>query len=243
MSSNLLALLIVISFLAAVFKKNRSSVLALSATVLWYCFVGTGIFTRTLINQLETQPRVSTPVWKQKNLIVVLAGGKQQWDSNEFSTQSLAVSRVLETTRLYNYCKQSGGTCRILVSGGDPTHQGISEAEVMMKEFSENGIPAEAVLTEIRSLNTYQNAKFSEGLIKEGSYDQVYLVTSGTHLARALIMFSHFGINPLPAPSDHLQARLGFNSFAVNFFLTDIALHEFGGILQYYVYNLLGYNS
>ena len=114
----------------------------------------------------------------------------------------------------------------------------------MARELSEIGVPLDDISTEDLSKNTYQNAKFLAAVIKPAAYDQIYLVTSGFHMQRSLILFSHFGIRANPAPSDRLGVRgRKLTSISQNFLYADLCLHEFGGIVQFYLYNWYGGNS
>jgi uncharacterized SAM-binding protein YcdF (DUF218 family) len=62
-------------------------------------------------------------------------------------------------------------------------------------------------------------------------------------MRRALIFFSHFGIDAEAAPADRLDASIGVFPNSLNFTMMDIALHESLGVLQYHFYNLMGWNG
>lgn len=239
-----LFLLICASFLVLILKKTRIAALFSFLTLLWFVFNGFGFLPELLLSELQTAPRATAPVWKQKNLIILLGGGKAPWPAADgFSTKILAVPRVLESARLYQLCKATANDCRIIISGGDPSRDKISEAQIMARELTESGVNPVDVMTEDQSNNTYQNAKFVAEKIRPADYDTIYLVTSGTHMSRSQILFSHFGINTTPAPADFLSARgRHLTSSGYNFLLADLASHEFVGILQFYIYNWLGLN-
>ena len=67
-------------------------------------------------------------------------------------------------------------------------------------------------------------------------------MTSGLHLKRSLLYFSHFGMGCLGAPADEWQPRRSWLPLAYNLALTDFAIHEHVGILRFKVYNALGWN-
>ncbi len=91
-------------------------------------------------------------------------------------------------------------------------------------------------------MNTWQNAQFSRAVLEQYKPERTVLVSSAIHLRRSLLYFAHFGMTPIPARADDLQATASPLPMAYNFALTDFALHEWIGIARYYVYNALGWN-
>jgi uncharacterized SAM-binding protein YcdF (DUF218 family) len=113
----------------------------------------------------------------------------------------------------------------------------------MAKSLKELGIPQSDLILETKSHNTFQNARFSSPLIRAADgFDQVYLVTSGFHMRRAQLDFAYFNVETRAAPSDHLRAIVSLIPLSYNFTVLDVALHEFGGILQFYFYNFMKWN-
>lgn len=70
----------------------------------------------------------------------------------------------------------------------------------------------------------------------------MFLVSSGIHVRRGALYFSHFGIRAEPIRADYVTARVSLVPTAYHFLLADLALHEYLGIWRYSVYNLLGWN-
>jgi uncharacterized SAM-binding protein YcdF (DUF218 family) len=70
----------------------------------------------------------------------------------------------------------------------------------------------------------------------------VVLVTSGLHLRRSILYFSHFGVHALPARADYVRAAMSPLPVTYNFLLMDLALHEYAGLVRYRVYEMLGWN-
>lgn len=246
MSSALLFFLICASFLVLIAKKTRIAALFSFLTVMWFVFNGFGFLPELLLTELQSAPHLTSPEWKQRNLIILLGGGKTAWTADGgFGTKFNAVSRVLEAARLYNSCKNSSASsCRIAISGGDPTNDKVSEAFIMSRELTDIGIPQTDLILEDKSYSTFQNAKFLGQILKPAEFDQIFLVTSGYHIKRSQMLFSHFGIQCTPAPADRLNVRgRMLTSSGQNFLFADLALHEYAGMLQFYLYNLLGWNS
>ena len=98
-----------------------------------------------------------------------------------------------------------------VVSGGRRWH-GISEAEALMAELERLGVPARAMLPELRSLSTCENARGARELVLPLGASRVGVVTCDWHSRRALRCFrvAGFVAEAIPAPSPHMP--LGFRA-------------------------------
>jgi len=77
----------------------------------------------------------------------------------------------------------------IVVTGADPARVGVTEAEVMRRLLTEQGVPEASVTLEPRANNTVQNAIFSLGILRSLGARRVVLVTSDFHMPRAQYTF------------------------------------------------------
>ena len=100
------------------------------------------------------------------------------------------------------------------------------------------GISQDDFILELNSTDTQTNAEFTKAILKQSSFDQVIIVTSGIHIQRSLLWFSHFNIQAKPVASDYLKPHISMMSLGYNFALTDFALHEYLGIVEVYLYDL-----
>jgi len=86
----------------------------------------------------------------------------------------------------------------LLTSGGTPTGETVSEAELMEevleKEFS---VPVKWV--ETKSKTTWENALYSSNLLKQNNINTIALVTHAWHMSRAKEAFEKNGVTVLPA--------------------------------------------
>lgn len=114
------------------------------------------------------------------------------------------------------------------------------------------GIPAEAIIQEPDSLNTYHNAVNVRKILLSHGINQVLLVTSAMHMPRSLQIFQRQGINVIPAPTDFLVSEgelqeLGSTPKAaiLNLLPDTDNLHQFTTALKeyigYLVYRLRGW--
>lgn len=213
--------------------------------VLLFFGIACGPLTDMALYGLQGSYVMSPPIrWAPRNAIVLLAAGTSRLNEGAPLVPSLfANGRLLEAATLYHRCHAAGQQCVVLVSGGDSQGNGAAESSVYAKVLIGIGLPASDVQTETRSHNTYENAQYSRPLLSIDDPQQLVLVTSGIHLRRGLLMFEHFGMHPLPAAGDVLRGSSSLLPLAFNMALCDAALHEYAGIAQYYVYNILGWNT
>ena len=93
---------------------------------------------------------------------------------------------------------------------------------------------------ENKSLNTYENAKYTATLFKKLNLQKkIYLVTSAYHMKRAILLFKHFKfqINPKPVGFYYNNEYTWWDIFpnAGNFYHSYKAIHEYFGILSLYL--------
>lgn len=231
------------AILALLLRRTRAGLGLLLAALALLWTAGNGALTTWLLRRAEGgQVRLREPRWGANNAVVLLGTGVVRTPAGDFQPLPLAHSRILEAVRLYRDCRAAGRPCTLLISGGDALKVGATEAAVYRDEAAGLGVTPADLLLEARSLNTFKNAEYSSALLKAGGYDQVVLVTSGLHLSRALLYFSHFGITCQGAPSDHFQIRASWVPLAYNVTLADMAIHEWLGLVRYRVYGRLGWN-
>jgi uncharacterized SAM-binding protein YcdF (DUF218 family) len=181
--------------------------------------------------------------WGTRSVIVLLGGGSAQLARKaDVEPNLFGYPRIARAYAQYISCKQQGGVCMVLVTGGDPQSHHAPEAQIYALMLRRFGVPVSDLVTEERSRNTWENAKFSQPLIQATRADTVLLVTSGTHMYRSLTYFSHFGVNAVPVRADYLAVEFHALPTFYNFVVMDVVVHEYAGIARYYVYQLLGLN-
>lgn len=181
--------------------------------------------------------------WAPRNAIILLGAGTTRTGSGPLEPTLYAYGRIARAAALYHQCKASTQDCKLLVTGGDPLHNGRSEAAVYGNLLASLGVPAVDLMLEQRSLSTWQNAQFSRPMLLAYDPQRVLLVSSGVHLRRSLLYFAHFGIHPEPVRGDLVRAVPSWLPLAWNAAMFDGALHEYMGLARYRVYNALGKNA
>lgn len=135
---------------------------------------------------------------------------------------------------------------RLILSGGivTPYPRAVPEAAVMRDLLVSIGVQPQRLEIESKSRNTFENAVYAMELAQPKAGETWLLVTSGTHMPRAVGSFRKAGWNATPYPVDYLTD--GTVSLAFDFELSkelrrmDIAAHEWVGLLGY---SLLGWTD
>jgi uncharacterized SAM-binding protein YcdF (DUF218 family) len=136
---------------------------------------------------------------------------------------------------------------RIIFTGGsgslDPT--AALEAPLAVKEFEALGVAHERITAEEQSRNTIENAVFSRLLADPKPGERWLLVTSASHMPRAIAAFRAAGFPVEAYPVNWNTRGSGdaaelFLSFAGGLAMTDFAVHEWLGLA---VYRLTGRTS
>lgn len=100
-----------------------------------------------------------------------------------------AVERVATAARLH----AQGWAPLVLISGGKPEGTYV-EAEQMALEAVRAGIPIDDLLLETSSTNSWENADFSAGVLRERRLTRVIVVTHAFHTRRIKRAFLRRGI-------------------------------------------------
>ena len=207
--------------LILIFKKRRiGKTLLIIGIVLYYFFSITPVADLILLPLENQYQAVQKEELDKADNLVLLLGGREG-----------NVLRGSEILRLY-FLKEE--PTQIIISGRDPINPQKKEAEDVKEFLTERGIPAENVVLEDKSRNTFESAKNIKEVLNNQPF---FLVTSAYHLPRAMEIFQKIGINPIPAPSDFKIKKdydiLDFFPDARNLRNSNLAFHEYFGILWY----------
>jgi len=230
--------LIIFSALLTLWRKKLGvTLLLLTAVLLWVS--STSAVSSYLIASLERQ-YLPIPVSKspKADAIVILGGGVGAAESPRIEVDLTDASdRILHATRLY----KAGKAPLIIATGGANAWLGTKtpEAFTMDKLLREWGVPSRAIIVEPASLNTHQNAVNTKHIINQKKLKTVLLVTSASHMPRALATFRSANINAIPSPTDY--NIINKEESNILYFLPDIgalggtmmALKEYLGLVVY----------
>jgi uncharacterized SAM-binding protein YcdF (DUF218 family) len=135
---------------------------------------------------------------KKADAIVILGGGTY-FHAPEYA----GIDSIAETTlcRLRYGARLQRETGKpILVSGGRPRHNLISESSLMSSVLTQEfNVPVK--WSEGESNNTYENAVYSYRILQKVGINKIYLVTHASHMPRASAIFRKVGFDVIEAPT------------------------------------------
>ena len=177
-------------------KSKRSGWFLFFLATLCFYFFATAPLPKALLSPLENQYKPLEQVQDigKIDYIVVLSGGVRDISQVPPTSQldAATASRVVEGIRLFHLFSDQP---RLIMSGG-----GEPSGGKLMVAFAQSlNVPADKLLAETKSLDTYGNAKEVKPIVKDAPF---LLVTSASHLPRAMIIFKALGMRPIPAPAD-----------------------------------------
>jgi len=127
--------------------------------------------------------------------VVVLAGGHVYEPGMPITSQLSPGSliRLVEGVRIY---RRHPGS-KLVVDGSGTV---ISTAHLMKQLALELGVPREDIIMDPRPKDTKDEARLLKAIVSDAPF---VLVTSASHMPRAMAMFKKQGMEPLPAPTGH----------------------------------------
>ena len=209
-------------------KRLRWVRLLVMSSLLLLLMLSSPLIATPLIGSLESwyQPPKLTPS-DRFDAIVVLGGGIAEKGSLRPTIEPTSYSRNRTTCGVDLY--QKGYAPTLVLTGGDARIFGTGPQEaVEMKRWAVRlGVPESATKVETEARNTYENATGTKRLLGPAS---ILLVSSASHLPRAVLVFTKQGFRVTPAPCDYFSQNLpqeSWNEIDLFYFLpNETSLHQ-----------------
>ncbi len=184
-----------------------------------------------LLMPMERQYSVFLPVDKTVDYVMVLGSGHVVDDqippTSELSrTGLMRLSEGIRVMRMYPGAK-------LILSGYGGSTQ-VSNARMMAKVALALGVSKPDIILLETAKDTWEEARQAAAFVKN---KKIVLVTSASHMERALNEFNSAGINPVPAPTNFLAHKDVASSVsdyipkAVNLEQTERYWHETMGLM------------
>ena len=198
-------------------------------------FFSYGAVSDMLARPLEQEypPITELQAYKGIKWIVVLGGGSTAIPGLPVSTYLAAASlfRVSEGVYIHNRLPETK-----LILTGVSRFDGITPmAEVMGDVAVEWGVEPEDIVLEKKAKDTKDHAIYVKKIVGK---DKFILVTSASHMPRAMALFRGQGMEPSAAPTDYMvrkrEGGVGLGMFfpsAGSLEKVEIAIHEYLGII------------
>lgn len=221
-----LALFAIGLYFLFVYRKNLSK-LFLSLSFLFLLLFSYEPFSNFLVKNLEeSYPKYGYN--KDIKYIHVLGNGHNTDESQPLSSNisSSGIKRVLEGVIIH---KQTPGS-KLVFTGYEGDTE-IPNAIMNAKLAAALGVEEKNMILNQNSKDTKEEALFLRSILGGETF---VLVTSATHMPRAIMLFESLGLNPVAAPTDfHKKEHNGYLKAPDIDALEDskMAIHEYLGIL------------
>jgi uncharacterized SAM-binding protein YcdF (DUF218 family) len=187
-------------------KRLRWVRLLIISCLLLLVTLSSPLIATTLIGSLEAwyQPPPLTPS-DRFDAIVVLGAGVDGKGSLRPTTEPSYFSRNRTTCGADLY--QQGYAPTLVLTGADARvlGTGLLEAVEMKRWAIRLGVPESATMIDTEARNTYENATGTKRLLGPAS---ILLVSSASHLPRAVPVFTKQGFRVTPAPCGYVSQNL-----------------------------------
>lgn len=225
---------IIILLLAALYAR-RFKVIFLLFAISFY-LLSNSYVADWLLKPLEAPYNKTLATQAKVNAVIVLGGGSIAGSAN------LPLKNDAYKRAIWGLMVASSEDLPLYFSGAG-TYKAYTEADAFMDSMNEIKrnlhVKDISLHVENRSLDTYQNAKFSKRIFLEQGINnpKIFLITSAYHMKRAIKLYEHFGFSVIPAATDFKVSNRPKTSWAYlpnmgAFNRSYTALHEYAGLLS-----------
>ncbi|HBL4689049.1 envelope biogenesis factor ElyC [Citrobacter sedlakii] len=142
------------------------------------------------------------PTWQETRKVdyIVVLGGGYTWNPEWAPSSNLisnSLPRLNEGIRLW----RANPGSKLIFTGAPAQTNPVSTAEVGARVAESLGVPRADIITLEQPKDTEEEALAVKRAIGNAPF---LLVTSASHLPRAMIFFQRVGLDPLPAPANQL---------------------------------------
>ena len=225
---------IIILFLASFYARKFKAIFFLFA--LSFYLLSNSYVADWLLKPLESPYNKALATQTKADAVIVLGGGSVAGSAN------LPLANDAYKRAIWGLMVASSQDLPLYFSGAG-TYKAYTEADAFMDSMNEiktNLLVRDISLhVENKSLDTYQNAKFSKQMFLEQGIENptIFLVTSAYHMKRAIKLYNHFGFTVIPAATGFKISSRAKTSWAYlpnmrAFKRSYTALHEYAGLLS-----------
>lgn len=149
------------------------------------------------------------PTWQGHQHVeyVVVLGGGYTWNPEWAPSSNLisnSLPRLAEGIRLW----QQNPGAKMIFTGAPAKTNPVSTGEAGARVAESLGVPRSEIIVLDKPKDTEEEAAAVKATIGDAPF---LLVTSASHLPRAMIFFRHAGLHPLPAPANQMAIRSPLN--------------------------------
>ncbi len=199
---NILWLLVLVGLILLVLKRKSVARVFLIGAGIWFLVISTPLIPTHLLNNLEDRYEpisvddLSDP---EEDYHIVVLGSGHGFDDRLPANSLLslnALGRLNEGIRLHRQLPNS-----ILILSGYSSSGRTTQAEMLRNTALLLGVEEDKTIIQKEPGNTFEEAKFYSE--RFGGDEEVILVTSASHMPRAVIVFERFGVSLIASPTNY----------------------------------------
>jgi len=212
-------------------NKIKKAKLMLTLSIVWFFLFSYAPVANILLHSIESNNPTLHTAPKNIKYIYVLGGGHHTDESLPITSQVVETSvvRLNEGIRLY---QQLYRNAKIIFSGYHGLYDATEHAVMQKKLAISLGVNEEDIILHLGTRDTQEEAIAGKKLLADEPF---ILVTSASHMTRALNFFTNEGLYPIPAPTNHLASiqHPNYTDFFSSEALTKsrIVFHEVLGLI------------
>ena len=224
-------LFIIFALLLLYSNKIKKAKLMLTLSIVWFFLFSYAPVANILLHSIESNNPTLHTAPKNIKYIYVLGGGHHTDESLPITSQVVETSvvRLNEGIRLY---QQLYRNAKIIFSGYHGLYDATEHAVMQKKLAISLGVNEEDIILHLGTRDTQEEAIAGKKLLADEPF---ILVTSASHMTRALNFFTNEGLYPIPAPTNHLASiqHPNYTDFFSSEALTKsrIVFHEVLGLI------------
>ncbi len=223
---------LILFFIGLIFLLNKNYKRAktfLIISFLWLAIIGYSPFSNYIIQPLENQYKSYIKIDPSiKHVLVLGSGHVTNNDVSKLSQLSTtALMRLSEGIRIYRELDDA----KLILSGYAGDDVKTPHAFISRDVAISLGVPKEDIITQEEAKDTAEEAIYVKKVVNT---EKFILVTSASHMPRAMKIFKTDSLNPIAAPTDYLSKENGDylrEPKAKEIRKTERAMHEYIGIL------------
>jgi uncharacterized SAM-binding protein YcdF (DUF218 family) len=225
--------LLFMAFIYLMFNSYKKAKIFLFLGLSWFLIFSFQPFSNALLSPLENSypSLLQTP---KVNYILVLGSGHKSDESLSITSQvkMVAINRLVEGIRHYKNLENA----KLIVSGYGSNDEN-SHAFMQEKLAISLGVKQEDIIRLDTTKDTKEEAIEAKRIVED---EALILVTSASHMKRAVLLFQKEGLHVIASPTNHLAYEDdSYSAYfsAKNIRNSETAIHEYLGLLYSYLRN------
>ena len=187
---------ILVAVLAAMLNKKTLAKVGVGLSLVIFLLSSTPFFPDYMLRKIESQ----YPQWDMSNkinFIVILGCAHTNYGPLPITSQlhSCSMIRLIEALRIYQQNPQA-----IIITSGAKFGDVFSNAHMQKNMLVELGVPEQQIIAVEGSRDTEDEANNLSSYLADTTFA---LVTSASHMPRAMRLFEGNSLQPIAAPTDH----------------------------------------